>query len=376
MKKNTTLTIGMDIGDRKCHVVVLAGNDADPTETAMVKTTRESMQSYFESKPISTVAIEVGTHSAWICTLLQSLGHTVIVANPRQVRLISNSWSKTDWADAEKLARLARIDPRLLHPIQHRGSEAQELAAFVRARDAAVRARTKFVNHIRGVVKGIGERLPQCSTPSFIKHMDTVPPERREALEPLKKCLEVLNNTIKHYDRVIEKKGSELGSVVSQLTQVDGIGTLTAVAYVSCIEDPHRFEASRTAGAFLGLCSRNKSSSSQDPELSISKCGDSYVRHLLVSAAHRIIGPFGKESDLRTWGIKLAGQGKNSKKRAAVAVARKLAVLLHQLWKTGDDYKPLKNPKVTEQIIDNTDEYKALFAKTKTKTKTKGSRKR
>ncbi len=343
MKQSITHTIGMDLGDTYNHIVVLVGNEEDPSETTKIRTTQEGICSYFGSRSPATVAIEVGTHSPWISRLLAELGHTVIIANPREVRLISNSRNKTDWGDAEKLARLARSDPKLLHPIQHRGPEAQEAASLIRARDAAVRARTLFVNHIRAVVKGVGQRLPRCSAESFHKHMENLPKERRRALQPLRKCLRILTDTVHQFDRAIKKTVRDFSHEVSTLSQVDGIGPLTALAYVTCLEDPHRFTNSRCVGSYLGLCSRNHQSSNRDPDLPISKAGNPYVRRLLVSAAQRILGPFGKDSDLRRWGLKLASRGKNAKKRAAVGVARKLAVLLHRLWITGEPYEPLKH---------------------------------
>jgi transposase len=128
------------------------------------------------------------------------------------------------------------------------------------------------------------------------------------------------------------------------LRQVEGVGPLTALTFVLTLEDPYRFEKSRSVGAYLGLVPASDKSGDRDPQRRISKEGDEMLRKLLVGSAHYILGPFGGDSDLRRHGEKIASRGaKNAKKRAAVAVARKLAVLLHRLWVTGEVYDPLYN---------------------------------
>jgi transposase len=131
---------------------------------------------------------------------------------------------------------------------------------------------------------------------------------------------------------------------VELLKQVKGVGDLIALTYVLTLEDPRRFRKSREAGCFVGLQPGRRNSGQSQPQMHISKEGDRYLRTLLVQGAHYILGPFGEDSDLRRWGLKLAQRGgKNAKKRAVVAVARKLAVLLHRLWLGGEVYEPLRN---------------------------------
>jgi transposase len=128
------------------------------------------------------------------------------------------------------------------------------------------------------------------------------------------------------------------------LRQVEGVGALTALTFVLTLEDPHRFEKSRSVGAYLGLVPGKDQSGDRDPQKRISKEGDEMLRKLLVGSAHYVLGPFGSDSDLRRHGEKIASRGgKNAKKRAAVAVARKLSVLLHRLWVSGDVYDPFHN---------------------------------
>jgi transposase len=168
--------------------------------------------------------------------------------------------------------------------------------------------------------------------------------ELRDVPEPLLKEVESLNERIQEYDERMEKIAKQVYPEVSLLKQVKGVGTQIALTYVLTIEDPHRFRKSREVGCFLGLRPGRRNSGESEPEKRISKEGDRYLRTMMVQGAHYILGPFGHDSDLRRWGLKLAERGgKNAKKRAVVAVARKLAVLLHKLWVSGEVYEPLRN---------------------------------
>jgi transposase len=267
----------------------------------------------------------------------------VLVANPRKLRMIYDSDSKNDRADAETLARVARMDAQLLGAIRHRKEATQVDLAVVRSRDALIKARTQLINHVRGVMKSVGSRLPKSSAPSFHKKAarGVIPELLKDALTPILETLEKIGEQIKTYDGQIEQLSREKYPETELLTQVNGIGDLTALTYVLTLEDPQRFGRSRTVGSFLGLRPRQGDSGKQQPQLRITKAGDPLLRRLLVNSAHYLLGPFGQDCDLRRWGLELAKRGgKNAKKRAAVAVARKLAVLLHRLWSRGEVYNP------------------------------------
>jgi transposase len=276
---------------------------------------------------------------------LTQLGHEVIVAHARNVRLIGESRRKDDRIDARTLARLARIDPQLLSPMQHRSAKAQIHLTVIRARAGLVSARTALVNSARGLVKSYGERRRGCGTQQVNRALAAgLSAELREALEPLLREVESLNERIKEYDRRIEEMAKETYPEIALLKQVKGVGNLIALAFVLTIEDPHRFRKSRDVGCFLGLRPGRRNSGQSQPQIHISKEGDRYLRTLMVQGAHYILGPFGEDSDQPCWGLRLAERGgKNAKKRAIVAVARKLAVLLHRLWVSGEVYEPLRN---------------------------------
>jgi transposase len=289
------------------------------------------------------IALEVGSHSPWVSRLLRQWGHEVIVANARKVKLIGNSRRKNDRIDAQTLADLASVRPRLLHPVEHISAEAQADRAVLRSRDALVRARSGLISHVRGIVKAQGERVVSCSAEAFAKKATaSLPPVLVEALKPTLELLGELSEKIRCYDRQVERLIRERYAQVQRLTQVKGVGPITGLAFVLTLGDPTRFAKSRTVGAYLGLVPALRDSSKSEPQLRISKEGDPYLRRLLVQCAHYILGPFGEDSDLRRLGQRLmVNGGKNAKKRACVAVARKLSVLLHRLWVSGQKYEPL-----------------------------------
>jgi len=266
----------------------------------------------------------------------------VIVAHARNVRLIGESRRKDDRLDAKTLARLARIDPQLLSPVKHRSAQAQTHLTVIRARAGLVRARTALINVARGLTKSYGERLKGCNARNLNpQKAQGLSPELRSALEPVLQAIESLSERIRECNQRIEGIAQEHYPQTALLKQVKGVGTLVALTYMLTLEDPHRFSKSRDAGCCAGLQPGRRNSGQSEPQMRISKEGDAYLRGLLVQSAHHILGPFGADRDLRRWGLKLAERGgKNGKKRAIVATARKLAVLLHHLWVSGEVYEP------------------------------------
>ena len=345
MPSQPDITVGIDLGDRHSHLCLIDAESGEVVEEGRIPTTQKGFERRFFGCGPMRVAIEAGTHSPWVSRLLKRCGHEVLVANARKLGLIHAGGRKNDRLDAENLARLARSDPRLLSPIQHRGEASQAHIALVRSRDVLVGARTKLVNHVRGTVKSFGARLPGCSASSFhVKVRDGLPEALVPALEPILETIGELTTRIREYDRELEAISRESYPETALLRQVAGVGPLTALVFVLTLEDPSRFETSRAVGAYVGLTPATHQSGERDPQKRISRRGDETLRRLLVSCAHHVLGPFGKDSDLRRHGLKIAERGgKKAKKRAVVAVARKLSVLLHRLWITGEVYEPLYN---------------------------------
>lgn len=338
------LTIGLDLGDRRNRAYVL-DVEGQCVEECWVATTREALSEWLGKYSQARVIIEAGTHSPWISRLVTEAGHEVIVANPSEVYGPKRRKRRNDKLDAEKLARLGRADPALLYPIQHRSERAQLDLAVIQSRDALVKVRTQLVTHVRGSVKSVGYRLPACDTRVFARRMKgEIPEPLQAALEPVMQEIAALTDTINAFDKRIEKKVEAEYPETASLRQVAGVGPLTALAYVLVLEDAKRFPRTREVGSYLGLVPRLDESGEYQPQLRITKAGSELLRRYLVQAAHYILGPFGPDTDLRRWGLEvMARGGKNTKKRAIIAVARKLSVLLLRLWATGATYEPLRN---------------------------------
>ena len=337
------LTIGLDLGDRSSWYCVLDEAGSVVLEQR-VSTSPKAMKEVFGGMPRCRIALETGMHSPWVSRLLSEGGHEVIVAHARSVRLIGESRKKDDRMDARTLARLARIDPQLLCPVKHRSARAGGSDGDPGASGTGA-ARTALVNTARGLAKSYGERLRGCNVRNMNpEKAEGLSPELQKALEPLLAGIESLSERILECNERIEQLAQESYPQVARLKQVKGVGTLIALTYLLTLEDAHRFRKSRDVGCYLGLQPGRRNSGQSEPQMHISKEGDPYLRTLLVQGAHHILGPFGADSDLRRWGLKLAERGgKNGKKRAVIATARKLAVLLHRLWVRGEAYEPLRN---------------------------------
>jgi transposase len=215
----------------------------------------------------------------------------------------------------------------------------------IRIRAALVEARTMLIHAARGFAKALGERLPACDTDAMgVEKMEGLPAGLRERLRPLLEQVETLTEKIQELDSTIEQIARTQYPETELLRQVSGVGTLIALTFVLTVEDRDRFQKSRDVGCYVGLRPKQSESGQSQPQLRITKEGDLYLRKLLVQGAHCIVSRRGPDTDLKRWGLKLAERGgKNAKKRAIVAVARKLAVLLHRLWVGGEVYEPLRN---------------------------------
>jgi transposase len=337
--------VGVDVSEKNSHYCVL-GPEGEIAAEGTLRTTPAGFSAQFPRAIRCRIVLEVGTHSPWINRLLHSMGHEVIVANAGRVRMIYDNDNKNDRVDARTLARLARVDAGLLHPIRHRSAEAQADLAVLHARDSLVSLRTKLVNTVRSMVKSFGSRLLSSSPEYFPRKVRThIPASLQPALFPLLDQMEMLTSQIHAYDKQVEQLTRTRYPQTQVIQQIRGVGALTSLAFVLTIDDPHRFQKSRDVGSYLGLRPRRDDSGQSRPQLSITKAGNQFLRRLLVNCAQYTLGHFGMDSDLRRWGQALMARGgKNAKKRAVVAVARKLAVLMHSLWVNGEVYEPLRRP--------------------------------
>lgn len=347
MKKNIIpasaipeLTVGLDLSDRSFQFCELNAQGEIVNE-GQLKLDRPTLRKYLAAQPKARVALETGGQSAWVKQAIEELGHEAVVANARELQAVTGRSHRTDHHDARQLARLARVDRELLNPVQLRDGRQQADLFVIRARAVLVEARTMLINFARGITKTLGHRLPASASHRFVERVREAVPEVLEpALTGLLDVLEEITTQIGDYDDQIEALAGERYPQTRWLNQAPGVGTLTALTFVLTVSEPGRFAHSRDVGPFLGLVPRRRQSGEQDPHLRISKCGDGYLRKLLVQCAHVAMGRFGPDCALRRWALEHARGSRSAKKRTVVAVARKLAVLLHRLWSRQEKFVP------------------------------------
>lgn len=340
MTNHSEFVMGVDLGDKTSEICVL-NTATGVLKESRVAMTPEKVREHFQKLDRCKVVLEAGAQSRWFSEELEALGYEVVVTDPRQNALIAKSLSKTDRRDAAMLADIAASSPRLLHPVRHRGKKAQADLSVIRARDAVVRTRTMIKNSLKGIAKSFGVRLKVSNGG---KVTGEIPEELRPALEPLVRQIAQTSQTIAEYDKTIEQTAEQAYPETKTMREVRGVGAITSLAFALIIEDPTRFKKSRMVGAYVGLRPRQFESGDIKKQLGITKAGDKLLRRLLVQCAHYILGRYGEDCDLRRFGEKIIRRGgKGAKKRAAAAVARKLAVLLHRLWVERKPYEPLRN---------------------------------
>ena len=328
---------GLDVSQKTIEIFAVMGEDG--ISMGKISNDRNSLEEFFDkihapAKAI-TVALETGTHSAWISRCLEKRGHEVIVAHARDLAFIYKDSKKSDRIDAEKLARMARADKRLLHPVMLMDRKRQEALLAIKARDLLVKNRTCIINAMRGYLRSFGIEDSEYSHDTINQLYSTLPKEIRLNLRGLFTALTAMNNCIKDYDRRIAKMAQEYPETQT-LQQIKGVGPLIALTFALVIGDPKRF-TSRECSSYTGLAPKRDQSGEVDKQLGITKCGNNLLRRLLVQGAQYIMGPFGEDCNLRDFGNRIAQRGGSiARKKAKVAVARKLAIIMLALWRNPD----------------------------------------
>lgn len=337
--------VGVDLSDKSA--TWCARDEAGEIRRGKMDLTPPQVTQMFLGAPHCRVVMEAGTHHRWVSERLRQLGHEVHVVPADYIRG-SKRRRKNDEHDAQELMEVAGdIGRRQVPAVWHRPEDWQLDLTTVRLRDAEMRGRTMRVNAVRSAVKPYGQRFKKRDADQFGSNvLAELSGPLCERVAPMLHAISDGTRTIRIFDDHVQailqrRPEAEL------LMQVYGVGPVTAAYLVSLIGDPRRFACSRDVAAALGLVPAQSQSGNSDPQLRISKSGDSMGRRLLVQCAHRVMSDKAPDSALKRWGRKLAGDGKNKarKKKAVVAVARKLAVLLHRLWLTGEKYEPLRGVK-------------------------------
>ena len=327
--------VAIDVHDEYSQICVM--NQArELLVEAKVPTTRVALSDFFRQREASRVVLEAGPHSLWISELLIELGHEPIVCHARRIRLIAESRNKNDRVDAQTLVRLSLSDLQLLRPIELRSRRTLDERSIVRTRAAMVETHKRLRTMLRGMVKPFGVRLPAGKVRALVAASTAnLPTHAKTGVESLLKILAVVADEIRSLDQHVESL-VESHPATRRLQTIPGVGPLVAIAFVHAIEDPARFGAN-DVGPFLGLTPSNRSSAGKKLAAKESgRPGDPYVRSLLVQSAWTLMNSR-SESDIARWGRRLVER--IGPKKAAIALARKLATLMHHIWLHDEDFR-------------------------------------
>lgn len=333
------LSIGLDLGAEEAHACVV-GRDGQVVEQCSFAVTPEEVKRLFEKRTRATIVIEACNISGWVSRLLEGLGHDVLTCNPRRLKIIAESTLKTDKLDAEvlgRLARLAQLDPEFVHPVTVRSRSTQLLRSELKGRDQLVATRTRLVNFVRSVLRADALPVPRCDADHFAAKIDleALPPDVRPVIEPVLGVIRLVTEQLNKAPKRLHAIAAVLPGV-ERMVAIDGVGELTAVAFALCIEDPARFEHGRDVGPYLGLVPKLRQSASVEQRGRITKQGDTTMRRLLVQAALCLLRSK-RDSALKQWALQVAER--RGRKKAIVGLARKLGVVMHQVWVTGEEYR-------------------------------------
>ena len=334
------ITIGMDLGNSK-HTVCAIDVAGEVLWRNEVANTPEALKPFFEENAGATVAMETGLCCRWVSALAKSCGCDALVGNARKLAAIWQSKQKNDENDALLIAELARASRRLFHPVELRDDERHEMVQLIELREVAVSQRTQAVNSVRGLCKAHGVFIPKCDASCFHKvAADAIPDGMAWKFKPMLRHLKEVAATIKRYDAMLEEYAQKhFKEEVELLRTVPGVGPITSCAFVALIADPGRFGSARDAGAYFGLTPGQDKSGDKDAPKHITKTGSALMRHLLVTAANHILRASSPDTALKRHGERICARGgKVARRKAKTAVARKLAVVMLAMLKSGKAY--------------------------------------
>lgn len=333
--------VGLDISKRKARACVTTAEGTVVDERNIPQRVDE-LVAYFAKYPASKILVEASTSSEWVARLLEGQGHVVVVADPRYRLMYATGDKKikTDKRDARALANALRVNA---YRLAHRKSDgARAMRIKLKLRENVVKARTRLVTQVRSACEWEGVILPSCATTTFpdVVAREQMGPELRDAIETVVREVAALNEILEVADEEIAELAAH-DPVIARLDAVRGIGPLTAAAFRTAVDDVGRFKSAKELTSYLGLVpSQYSSGDVKNRAGRITKAGDPLVRGYLVDAAHVIMMRRAPDTPLRRWALRIAQR--SGKKKAAVALARKLARILFAMWRDGTDFDPLK----------------------------------
>ena len=335
---------GLDVSDKQTHICLVDGAGAvlwrgrcasDPDVIAKTPAKHTAKL----AAVLSRAVLETGPLSVFLYHGLQERDVAVVCVCARHAKgVLSTRVNKTDPNDAEGLAQLSRTG--WFKAVHVKDPESHLERAQLRVRGQLVKSHRDMVNQLRGLLKLFGLRLGQVTTPNKrrerVEALLTRMPALRPALSPLMETLAALDEELAKLKKSLEVRAAR-DPLTRRLMTAPGVGPHLALVYRCTIEDPGRFARSGDVGAYIGFTPRRYQSGEVDLVGHIPRAGDAMLRHALYEGANAVLGPLKRPCALRTWGLAL--QERKAAKRARVAVARKLAVLLHRLWQDETDFR-------------------------------------
>lgn len=341
MVKRNHSALGIDLADRSAQFCVMTAEAGVAAEGKIELTPRKLGELWRAHGDVDVVVLEAGSPATWVTELLEGLGARVIVADPRKLKAVTESVRKSDVRDAQMLARLGLADEQLLSPTYVRPPEHRRAMTQLRVRDQVVRQRSSTIAEIRATVKLEGLRLRRCEAELVHEQEAGLPEELAMVLAPLFATLRAQDAAVAAYDAQIAETSKRFPAA-ALLDEIDGVGPITALAFVVVVGDPARFRHTRDIGAYLGLVPRRDQSGQSDPSRRITKAGCGFLRRLLVQCAQVLCRPVGKDSALRRrTAAMLERRGKAGKRQVVVAVARRLSVVMLSMLKSQQRWQPL-----------------------------------
>lgn len=331
---------GLDVSDKTTHVCVV---DADGVvlKRDVVASDPDVLAKWLDKhcSGLARVVLETGPLSTFLYHGLTERSIPVECICARHAKgVLAARVNKSDVHDAEGLAQLARTG--WFKRVHMKASATHIDRAALRIRAQLITTRVAMGNQLRGLLKLFGLRLGAARTPGKRRERLIALYQQRPDLEPLfaplVTSMEIIEEQLRASNRLLESRATE-DVVCSRLMTVPGVGPITALTFTASVEDPHRFARSEDVGAYAGLVPRRSQSGERDVSGNISKAGDPMLRRSLYEAANIMLCRVQRPFALQQWGQRIAESKGN--KRARIAVARKLAVLLHSLWVNETEFR-------------------------------------
>jgi transposase len=331
--------VGLDISQAMTHLCVVDGKGKKLWQGKCRTQLEDIVKTIQEKAPTAIlIGMESGALSPWLWHALKKTGHPIVCVDARHAHgALSMQINKTDANDAHGIAQMMRTS--FFKEVKVKSLDSHRIRTLLGARAQLVGIRTDLKNQVRGVLKTFGAVVSQRVEKGFtakVRGVMTGQPMLQKMVQPLMEVLHAVQEQINALDGLLEDY-AEGNKICSHLMTIPGIGPVTAVAFTAAVDDPKRFGKSRSVGAYFGLTNKRYQSGEADYSGRISKCGDRLVRSYLYEAAGSLLTRSKKWSALKSWGLRIAKRSGLGK--AKIAVARKLAVIMHQMWITGEAFR-------------------------------------